>query len=187
VSDEDISKVDDATLRAFIEKCYDEDILVKRLRLRNRWSQLINSHLVLDLIANEFIDQETENKGVLKTDRWGFQQKIDLLFALGRMTKSTHSIVTFINSLRNKAAHRHDFSVQENDIEKLRGLFPAGLWDNLGSRANFRNLVAVAVAMFESERQEWEFRGLKRRATAASTRDLLTRIRAELSSRDERA
>lgn len=155
------------------EVCYDEKLFRKRIRLKNSWYQLLNTHITLDHIAQEFLSQELPNKGVLKIDRWGLQQKAELLFAMGAMTKQTMDMVLVVNSLRNKAAHQHGFQVEEKHVDLVLGAFPDGFFEQVGEKPSFRNMMIVIVALFEAERQEAEFRALKRKGALANARRVL--------------
>ncbi|WP_146757684.1 hypothetical protein [Cereibacter johrii] len=153
--------------------CYDQRLLFKRMRLNNRWSQLIHAHSALDHIASEFLFQRLPNKDVLRIDRWGLQQKIDLLHALGLCGKPLHSTITFLNSLRNKAAHRLNFSIEDAHVSDLLSRYPAEIFDSAGRKPGFVHALVVTVALLEGERQRDVFTSLRKRGAKANARRVL--------------
>jgi len=162
--------------------CYDKKLFRNRLRLKNRWYQLLNTHIILDHIAEEFLFQELPNQGVLKIDRWGLQQKVELLFAMGVITKQTMDLVTVVNSLRNKAAHQYGFRLGDKHVKIVLDAFPKGFFEEVGYAPTFDNMMAVMIAFFETERQEAEFRALKRKGAFANAERVLEELKRDLEN-----
>lgn len=157
-----VSISDDELEKICRELSFDRKRFRKRLEIKDRLTQVITTHLFLEHIANDFLEQQFKIKGLIRLERWGLLQKIQLLRALGVLSETIFNCIVRINSLRNRAAHKHDFTISEAEVETVLSLFPHDLFAKVEHKRTFKNALFFTVAFFERERMEAELSSIKR-------------------------
>lgn len=170
-SDKHLSELSDARIAEICgEVSFEASHFRRRIAVRDRWTQLITAHLFLEHISIEFLDQEFVNKGVLRIDRWGLLQKVELLRALGVLSVEIFSQIVKINTLRNRAAHSYKFSVTDKEVKDLVAMFPSGMFKEVDRSPTLMNALYCTVAFFEHERKSADIRTLMAQKAGAKLR-----------------
>jgi hypothetical protein len=153
-SDEALLSTDEATIKKLCSSyCFDLRAVLRRLRTNNRTVQLLEAHLALDHVLTLTREQQLQREDVLRLDRWGFAQKLELLSALGAVSLRSFDHLKLINALRNKVAHRFEFRISDDDVQQVLKEFPEGMLSDTSKKDKFWKGLGLVIIALEQERQ----------------------------------
>lgn len=159
------------------EACFDLDAVATRLRIRNRGMQVLNAHLVIDHVLTFFLSAQFVAKSKMKIDRMSFDQKVELLYSLGRLSDDSRYWAKRLNGIRNKLAHELDFTVSVADSDEFISHFESLDEKGLLRRFKFAHALLLLVLKIESDRIGTLKLEVKREIALQRIRDLLDRAR----------
>lgn len=85
----------------------------------NRLVTLVKAHLWIERALNGVIESSFDHPEALNVERMQFASKVNLVEALGIVQPEKAAVVRRINTLRNKAAHRLDWQLDDDDADQL--------------------------------------------------------------------
>lgn len=123
------SQSDDEIASLARKHSFDRDMLLKRMRVRNRSQQVLIAHLYLDHILGALLTQQLSRPKAIDLDRMTFSQKTQFAVAIGAFDEVEAAALKAINVVRNKLAHTLSFVVSDADLARVRAATPKFLND----------------------------------------------------------
>ena len=108
---------------------FDVNAFEERLKDQDRWSQLVQGHLYFEHVVDRLLREALPNPEEISLRRMGFSQRLDLVHALGLLSKPMISVLRSISGLRNRTAHDLAFEISDEDVANLRNATPKDLID----------------------------------------------------------
>ena len=160
---------------------FDQILMRDRLNSGEDWHKVVMGHLYVDHIFINMLAEALPNSASIKLSRLGFQQKLELVDAMGLVPKELVGVANLINRIRNKIAHSLDFSITEKDQTDLRNSVPKDMRDALtmanvhsirftideSGVPNLSGLLFVTVLQTDLVRQQNAYRRLSERRARA--------------------
>ncbi len=97
----------------------DLQALFRSLSDPNRLVVVIKAHLWLERSINSCLEIRLDRPEALNIERMGFQQKANLVAALGMIDEQRADVIQRINTVRNHAAHRLDWELSDDETQSL--------------------------------------------------------------------
>jgi len=147
---------------------FNVETLKKRIRDEDPAQAIIQAHLHLDHVVSQMLSEAVPFPRHLQLDRTGFNQKLQLVAAMGLLAPNLLAPIKVINSIRNRIAHKLDYSVNSADAAKLRSAVPKWLsHEDDGSSRLVQDILRFFVILIDYQRQEHVFqRRMKRKLIA---------------------
>jgi hypothetical protein len=94
---------------------------------------LLQAHLYFDHIVTALLHEALANPDAISVGRLSFVQKLQVVQALALVPDELIAPIEFVNSLRNKIAHRLDFELGDQEERDLSNCIPRALRDIMQS------------------------------------------------------
>ncbi|MBS1301425.1 hypothetical protein [Loktanella sp. SALINAS62] len=107
--------------------CFDQAECIRCLKFGDDWQKLIKGHLYFEKVLSEILRGQLAYPEEIKLARIAFQQKLQLISAMGLLPRSYIASIRFLSGIRNKLAHDLDFEVSDEDKFNFLGLLPTAL------------------------------------------------------------
>lgn len=85
----------------------------------NTLSVLVKGHLWVERCLNRAIELRADDPSALGTDRLTFAVKLRIAQAFGAVTPEHASVIASLNAIRNRAAHRVDYDLVDDELDGL--------------------------------------------------------------------
>lgn len=82
-------------------------------------SVLVKGHLWVERCLNRAIELRADEPTALGTDRLTFALKLRIAQAFGAVTPEHASVIATLNAIRNRAAHRVDYDLVDDELDAL--------------------------------------------------------------------
>jgi len=162
--------------------CFDQERFKARIYSGERWQQLLQAHLYYDHVITRILFDALKNPDAINLRRIGFYQKVQLISAMNLLPSDIVTPIDFINSLRNKIAHKLDFEITDDRIVDFVDCTPKFLRDAAVDEDGrqpgpllFHELLRVILLQVEVFRQQHEYQRLVTRKAELRLRAVLDR------------
>ncbi|MBY6068056.1 hypothetical protein KUW17_14975 [Leisingera aquaemixtae] len=165
-TEEDLRKVTEAS-------CFNVKQIARRLRLRNRGSQVLTAHLALDHVLEIFLEEQFLPNPTVNLERMYFMQKANFLFSLGCLSRENLSWCRRLNSVRNGLAHRLNFEVEDGEVTKFVDGFSKYDEKGLLPGKKFAHALLLLVLRVETDLRSVRYQSLKRHTAMLNAKRVL--------------
>jgi len=160
-----LSLSDETIIKQSEEWCFDQTAYYKRMKSSSeRWQRIILTHLHFEHVIDQLLRDAIPFPDEIKLSRMSFQNRLDLARALDLIPAQLTVVTRAISGLRNKLAHRLNFSVEDDRVRDLMGLLPKPLREAVeqehqpgdGRDEELSRILVATLATLESYRHRWK-------------------------------
>lgn len=85
----------------------------------NEITMVSRAHLLVEYYLNQLISTELKRGDIIVGNRFTFDQKLTIVKAISCLPTQILDSVKQLNSVRNSCAHEINYTISENDIDKI--------------------------------------------------------------------
>lgn len=123
---EDLQAECDKAQKAAEVFCFDVEKFKRDMKSDDTMTIIVRAHLHLEHVIIQLIVESLVHPDAIALGKLSFPSKCDLAIALGLIPRNWRTAIIGINEVRNRVAHRLDFSFSLDDEKKIKRSMPSG-------------------------------------------------------------